>query len=113
MEKHQADSPAKWLWVKTNDFGVCALPVFVYFSGDRDVHWGYDLDFDPWPSGKNISFAPKKKEPSQRSGVSCVDNAHRGLPAPWRSAGPPSRSRPRACPWRRGSPQAPSCVTCP
>ena len=20
-----------------------------YFSGDGDVHWGYDLDFDPWP----------------------------------------------------------------
>ena len=20
-----------------------------YFSGDLDVHWGYDLDFDPWP----------------------------------------------------------------
>ena len=21
-----------------------------YFSGDWDVHWGYDLDFDPWPT---------------------------------------------------------------
>ena len=21
-----------------------------YFSGDWDVHWGYDLDFDPWPN---------------------------------------------------------------
>ena len=20
-----------------------------YFSGDWDVHWGYDLDLDPWP----------------------------------------------------------------
>ena len=20
-----------------------------YFSGDWDVYWGYDLDFDPWP----------------------------------------------------------------
>ena len=20
-----------------------------YFSGDWDAHWGYDLDFDPWP----------------------------------------------------------------
>ena len=20
-----------------------------YFSGDWDVHWGYDLGFDPWP----------------------------------------------------------------
>ena len=22
-----------------------------YFSGDWDVHWGCDLDFDPWPHG--------------------------------------------------------------
>ena len=21
--------------------------ILVYFSGDWDVHWGYDLDFDP------------------------------------------------------------------
>ena len=20
-----------------------------HFSGDWDVHWGYDLDFEPWP----------------------------------------------------------------
>ena len=30
-------------------FGVGASPILVYFSGDWDVHWGYDLDFDPWP----------------------------------------------------------------
>ena len=24
-------------------------PILVGFSGDWDVHWGYDLDFDPWP----------------------------------------------------------------
>ena len=29
-------------------FGVGAPPILVYFSGDWDVHWGYDLDFDPW-----------------------------------------------------------------
>ena len=23
-----------------------------YFSGDWDVHWGYDLDFDPWPQNE-------------------------------------------------------------
>ena len=23
-----------------------------YFSGDWDVHWGDDLDFDPWPCAK-------------------------------------------------------------
>ena len=30
-------------------FGVGAAPILVYFSGDCDVHRGYDLDFDPWP----------------------------------------------------------------
>ena len=30
-------------------FGVGAPPTKVYFSGDWDFHWGYDLDFDPWP----------------------------------------------------------------
>ena len=34
--------------VKTNwyHFGVGAPPSLVYFGGDWDVHWGYDLDFD-------------------------------------------------------------------
>ena len=31
-------------------FEVGAPPMSVYFSGDWDVHWGYDLAFDPWPS---------------------------------------------------------------
>ena len=30
-------------------FGVGVPPISVYFTGDWDVHWGYDLDFDPWP----------------------------------------------------------------
>ena len=30
-------------------FKVGAPPILVYFSGNWDVHWGYDLDFDPWP----------------------------------------------------------------
>ena len=30
-------------------FGVGAPPILVYFSGDWDVHWGYDLAFDPQP----------------------------------------------------------------
>ena len=39
-----------WLWVKTNGnyhFGVGAPPILIYFSGDWDVHCGYDLGFDP------------------------------------------------------------------
>ena len=40
-----------WLWVKTNGtiWGRCATHFRTYFSGDWDVHWGYDLAFDPWP----------------------------------------------------------------
>ena len=30
-------------------FGIGAPPILVYFSGDWDVHWGYNLAFDPWP----------------------------------------------------------------
>ena len=37
-------------------FGVGAPPILVYFSWDWDVHWGYDLDFDPWLSKKSASF---------------------------------------------------------
>ena len=33
-------------------FGVGAPPVLVYFSEDWDVHWGYDLEFDPLPCNK-------------------------------------------------------------
>ena len=24
-------------------------PILFFFSGDWDVHWGYDLGFDLWP----------------------------------------------------------------
>ena len=30
-------------------WGGCTTHFRTYFSGDWDVHWGYDLDFDPWP----------------------------------------------------------------
>ena len=30
-------------------FGVGAPLILVYLSGDSDAHWGYDLEFDPWP----------------------------------------------------------------
>ena len=31
-------------------WGFGAPPMLVYFTGDWDVHWGYDLGFDPWPN---------------------------------------------------------------
>ena len=46
--------------------GVGALPILVYFSGDWDVHWMYDLDFDPWPFTSRV--------PSLEEG-----QAHRGF----------------------------------
>ena len=42
------------LWVKTNGipfWGRCTTHFRTYFSGwiESDVHWEYDLAFDPWP----------------------------------------------------------------
>ena len=36
---------------------VNSPPTFVYLSGDWDVHWGYDLDFDPWPNAADVAEA--------------------------------------------------------
>ena len=44
-----------WLWFKTNEIPFwcrCTTQFRTYFSGDWDVHWGYDLGFDPWPLKK-------------------------------------------------------------
>ena len=30
-----------------------------YFSGDWDVHWGYDLDFDSWPLAFGLALRPE------------------------------------------------------
>ena len=32
-------------------WGGCITHLRTYSSGDWDVHWGYDLDLDPWPNG--------------------------------------------------------------
>ena len=48
-----------WLRVKTNGipfWGRCTIHFRTHFSGDWDVHWGYDLDFDPWPCGNNLKL---------------------------------------------------------
>ena len=47
-------------------FGVGAPPILVYFSGDWDVHWGYDLAFDPWPTGQEqmVPWDPGKDSSS-------------------------------------------------
>ena len=34
-------------------WGMCTTHFRIYFSGDWDVRWGYNLDFDPWPHVKH------------------------------------------------------------
>ena len=46
--------PKTWLWLSKpmgHHVGVGDFTTHfrTYFSGDWDAHWGYDLDFDPWP----------------------------------------------------------------
>ena len=49
--------PYGWLWFKTvlgshfGVFGEFTTHFRTYLSRDWDVHWGYDLRFDPWPHG--------------------------------------------------------------
>ena len=38
QQKHMAVGQNKWY-----HFGVGAPPILVHFSGDWDVHWGYDI----------------------------------------------------------------------
>ena len=50
----QANDPASLLHVAVGQdqwyhFRVGAPPILIYSGGDWDVHWGYDLDFDPRP----------------------------------------------------------------
>ena len=65
-----------WLWLKTNGipfWGRCThLSILVYLSGDWEVHWGYDLDFDPWPNAEiaeelcNLTLSPKRRAEPQK-----------------------------------------------
>ena len=52
--RRSRESPLSWLWLSIWDpssgVGEFATHFETYFGGDWDVHWGYDLDFDPWPA---------------------------------------------------------------
>ena len=54
-----------------------APPILAHFSGDWAVHWGYDLDFDPWPfgQGEDCVFWPGAQFEASRGPA-----AHRGSP---------------------------------
>ena len=56
-------------------FGVCAPPILVFFSGDWDVHWGYDLDFDPWPHCCSSHAVPV----GGSQACACFDCSHAAL----------------------------------
>ena len=44
-------------------FGLAAPPSLVYFRGDWDVLWGYDLAFDPCVSpGLDLNFHVRKDD---------------------------------------------------
>ena len=45
------------------------VPIFVV--GLVDVHWGYDLDFDPWPHEKGEVSAEVGTEVLQRTKLIC------------------------------------------
>ena len=50
--RYPTQPSTNWLWLSKpmgSHFGV-GTHFRTYFSGDWDVHWGYDLDFHPWPT---------------------------------------------------------------
>ena len=57
-EFRQCESSGRGSKLMASHFGVGAPPILVYFSGDWDVHWRYDLDFDPWPSAGGDRVEP-------------------------------------------------------
>ena len=69
--------------------GRCTTHSGAYFSGDWDVHWGYDFDFDPWPYPSMRGAFPKAKRIPSRMGqpyglaiqtwVLCTDSHPNGL----------------------------------
>ena len=44
-------------------FGIGAPPILDYLCGGWDVHWGYDLGFDPWPY-VNVRTLPSYTHPA-------------------------------------------------
>ena len=59
-----------------------------HFSGDWDVHWGYDLDFDPWPCVLPMSLplmevTPSSHSLSKSSGRTTVKGKQSGYVLSW------------------------------
>ena len=70
-----------WLWVKTNEtpfWGRCTTLFRTYFSGDWDVHRGYDLDFDPWLHVPGTPFrAETDVQPTGPSSVTAPERSRK------------------------------------
>ena len=61
IENCWALAPRIWLWLSKpmgSHFGVGEFTTHfrTYFSGIWEVHWGYDLAFDPWPYVSGLDF---------------------------------------------------------
>ena len=82
--------------------GVGAPPILVYFSGDWDVHWGYDLDFDPWPNVANVGFPFFREERQPGRGQRALLDGAPELGAEQEGHGSHDSTRggPRACVFR-------------
>ena len=78
-------------------FGVGAPPILVYFAGDWDVHWGYDLGFDPWPYACSIRTSHQEPKPTAKpvSGGRMLGGSR-----PWPSAPAWATPARRSAPWR-------------
>ena len=38
-----------YIYMEVGQHQWCTIHFRTYLSGEWDVHWEYDLDFDPWP----------------------------------------------------------------
>ena len=75
-------------------WGGCTSHFRTNFSGDWDVHWGYDLDFAPWPvmSTNHLSGAVPRRLALGFPPAPAAAAASSAPPAPGR---PPEGDRPK------------------
>ena len=79
----------RWPWLKPmgSHFGVAAPPILepILVVGLVDVHWGYDLDFDPWPdqtSPKTRALRGQKKRNIHRTRLKLLKGLDFGCSSP-------------------------------
>ena len=103
--KHMAVGQNPWY-----HFGVGAPPILVYFSGDWDVHWGYDLDFGPMAISQHIRVLLGSRG-FAHSFSGCRLPPRTGAGPSWTKRPPadrPKRGEVRVGEWASGRGRAPS-----